>query len=88
MIRRKSARTFLADERQTPGERVHEVRKPIWMTSSGTMISIVSNVVKCKRGSRRAVKLSDIQHIGLILQDRRLVVVHVQIVGRRKECHD
>jgi len=31
MKRRKLNRTFLADERQTPGKRVHEVREPVRM---------------------------------------------------------
>ena len=39
-------------------------------------------------GVRRAVKLSDIHDIVLIFQNGCFVVVHVQIVWRRENCHD
>ncbi|KAI8035088.1 hypothetical protein M5D96_012181 [Drosophila gunungcola] len=34
---------------------------------------------------RRAVELPDVHHVVLVLQHRRLVVVHVEIVGRRED---
>ena len=34
---------------------------------------------------RRAVELSNVHHVVLVLQDRRLVVVDVEVVGRRED---
>ena len=61
---RSDGHTLLADERERPGEHVHEVGQPV--------------------GVRRAVELADVHHVVLVLEDGSLVVVHVQVVGRRE----
>lgn len=37
---------------------------------------------------RRAVELSDVHHVALVLQDSRLVVVHVEVVRGAEDSHD
>ena len=37
---------------------------------------------------RCAIELPDIHHVALVLEDRCLVVVHVEVVGRREDGHD
>jgi hypothetical protein len=36
---------------------------------------------------RRAIKLPNVQHVRFIFEDRRLVVVHVQVIWSGEECH-
>lgn len=38
-------------------------------------------------GMRRAVELSDIHHIGFILQYRGLIVVNIKVVGCGEDSH-
>jgi SepF-like predicted cell division protein (DUF552 family) len=61
-------RTLLSNERQTPSEDVHEVRKPVRV--------------------RRAVELADVHDVVLVLEHGGLVVVNVEVVGRREDRHD
>jgi hypothetical protein len=60
--------TLLSHERQTPGEDVHKVRKPVWV--------------------RSAVELANVHDVVLVLEDRSLVVVDVEVVGSREDGHD
>lgn len=39
-------------------------------------------------GSGKLTKLSNVHDIILILQHRRFIIIHIQIVGRRKDGHD
>ena len=37
---------------------------------------------------RHVVELPDTEHVRLVLDHRRFVVVDIQIIWRREECHD
>lgn len=36
---------------------------------------------------RCAIKLSDVQYVRLVLEDRRLVVVHIEVIWSREQRH-
>ena len=36
---------------------------------------------------RGAIELPNVHHVGLVLENRRLIVIHVEIVRCRENCH-
>jgi hypothetical protein len=76
--------TLLADEREGPGEYVHEVWKPVWVRRAvyRSVSTLSWNIL-----SASLTELPDIHDVVLILQHRSLVIIHIQIVRRAEDCH-